>query len=345
VYTHILVPVDNTRLAVDTVGKAVQFAKSTGARVTFFHARADFSATDEGGLTRLIAPGDFRAEAAGSAPAVLARAEAAARAAGIAFESVARTSDRPWEAIVETARERGCDLIFMASHGRRGFREIFIGSQTQKVLAHSPVSVLVSSVESNDPTPEMTAAVSVIRGEHRSIAAAVEGLRHLVSQARQQSSALDLPLARSIVSYFKAFPESLHHPKEEEYLFARLSQRSPAAAGLLEKLRLQHQEEHGIIHELESAIERYAGASPPQDPAALAPVGEAADRYAEFLWKHMRAEESEVIPECQRHLTEEDWAGIARAFEANGDPRFDRELETGYEKVFAQLMRLAKAPA
>src|ERR1700758_4691757 len=90
VYRHILVPVDDSRLSIETASKAVAFAKATGARITFFHARADFGATDEGALVRVMSPTDFADQAAGSARAVLAKAEADARACGIAYESVAK---------------------------------------------------------------------------------------------------------------------------------------------------------------------------------------------------------------------------------------------------------------
>ncbi len=94
-----------------------------------------------------------------------------------------------------------------------------------------------------------------------------------------------------------------------------------------------------MIGTIEEALDRYQAAPA---VAGLEPLADSTHRYAEFLWKHMTSEESSVIPECQQHLTEGDWQVIARAFENNGDPRFDRELEAGYEKVFAHLMRLAK---
>jgi nucleotide-binding universal stress UspA family protein len=115
---------------------AVAFAKATGAR-DLLHARADFGATDAGALVRVMSPNEFADQAAGNARALLAKAEADARGSGAAFESVAKTSDRPYEGIIDTARERGCDLVFMACHGRHGFKEVFLGSQTQKVLART----------------------------------------------------------------------------------------------------------------------------------------------------------------------------------------------------------------
>jgi nucleotide-binding universal stress UspA family protein len=69
--------------------------------------------------------------------------EKAARAAGVQFEALAVTNDFPADAILAAAKKRRCDLIFMASHGRRGIAGALLGSETQKVLAHSPVPVLV----------------------------------------------------------------------------------------------------------------------------------------------------------------------------------------------------------
>ena len=73
----------------------------------------------------------------------LAVAAEAAAAAGVPCETVYLTHDRPWEAIIETAEQRGCDLIVMASHGRAGVSAVVLGSETNKVLTHSKIPVLV----------------------------------------------------------------------------------------------------------------------------------------------------------------------------------------------------------
>ena len=86
---------------------------------------------------------------AGEARALLAKAEVVARTAGVAHDSLATISDRPHEAILGAAEARGCDLVFMASHGRRGLKGMVVGSQTLKVLQRATIPVLVSAVESN----------------------------------------------------------------------------------------------------------------------------------------------------------------------------------------------------
>jgi len=207
-YRHILVPVDDSDLSIDTASKAVELAKSLGARITFFHARRDFIATGSGALVHAMSPAEFADQAAGNARAVLAKAESEARYAGVDCELIAKTSDRPYEVIVDTAEERGCDLIFMASHGQRGVKKLFLGSQTKKVLAHTHLPVLVSTVESNARSPEMSTAISILKGEHRSMGAVLGGLKHVLADAREKEAMADTDLLRAIVYYLRKFPEA-----------------------------------------------------------------------------------------------------------------------------------------
>ena len=121
-YRHLLVPIDDSQLSVETVNQAVSLASALGARVTFFHAQADYGASSLGALERVMSPAAFNEQMAGEARAMLAKAEVVARTAGVAHDSVATVSNRPAEAILGAAEARGCDLIFMASHGRRGLK-------------------------------------------------------------------------------------------------------------------------------------------------------------------------------------------------------------------------------
>ena len=74
---------------------------------------------------------------------MLAAVEQAAREAGVACNALHRASDSPWEEVIKIAAEQGCDLIVMASHGRRGVSALLLGSETTKVLTHSKIPVLV----------------------------------------------------------------------------------------------------------------------------------------------------------------------------------------------------------
>jgi nucleotide-binding universal stress UspA family protein/hemerythrin-like domain-containing protein len=339
-YKHILVPVDESDLAVDTVAKAVELAQGLGAQLTFVHAQADYGATDEGALVRVLSPAEYSEHSSGNAMGVLARAQAEADRVGLESGIVARTSDQPYEVIIDVAGERGCDLIFMASHGRRGLKGLMLGSQTQKVLAHTTIPVLISSVASNAPTPEIDAAINTIKGEHRSMGAVIGGLRHVLRCALDKDEAVNVPLVKAMLFYFKQFPDRLHHPREEHYLFTRLRARAPALGDLLDQLEVQHKEQSRLIEALEGALNRYETAP---DRARLEEVAAIANRFTTELWAHMNMEERCVLPECVAHLSREDWKQIETVFSQHGDPRFDRDSEADFDKLLSRIMSVARS--
>lgn len=144
-FKHILVPTDGSALSEGTVARAIAFAKEADARITFFYAQPDFPMPiyGEGALIDPTTPEQFAKSAAAEAEAILAKAKDAANVAGVAADSDSTVNEVPYEAIIDAADRHGCDLIFMASHGRRGIAGLLLGSETQKVLTHSKTPVLV----------------------------------------------------------------------------------------------------------------------------------------------------------------------------------------------------------
>lgn len=144
-FKHILVPTDGSQLSGDTVKRAIEFAKETAARITFFFAKPDYPVAfyGEGALIDPTTPDKFAEMAEQQAREILAAHETSAKAAGVACASLTSISDIPYEAIIAAAEEVRADLIFMASHGRRGISGLLLGSETQKVLTHSKIPVLV----------------------------------------------------------------------------------------------------------------------------------------------------------------------------------------------------------
>ncbi|OHC61444.1 MAG: sulfate transporter [Rhodocyclales bacterium RIFCSPLOWO2_02_FULL_63_24] len=144
-FKHILVPTDGTQLSADTAKRAIAFAKETGAKVTFFFAKPDYPVAfyGEGALIDPTTPDKFAEMADQQAKEILAAHEAAAKAEGVTCAGTSAVSDIPYEAIIAAAEDAGADLIFMASHGRRGISGLLLGSETQKVLTHSKIPVLV----------------------------------------------------------------------------------------------------------------------------------------------------------------------------------------------------------
>jgi len=144
-FKHILVPTDGSQLSAEAVRHAVGFASEAGARVTLFYAKPEYPVAfyGEGALIDPTTPEKFAAMADQQAQEILGTCAQLARDAGVSCASLAVTSDVPYEAIITAAESAGCDLIFMASHGRRGLGSLLLGSETQKVLTHSKIPVLV----------------------------------------------------------------------------------------------------------------------------------------------------------------------------------------------------------
>jgi nucleotide-binding universal stress UspA family protein len=146
-FKNILVPTDGSELSDNTVQKAIAFAKDTGAKLAFFNAMPEppLPVTNLGyeGEFDPAMPKRFVEAAQKRGWEILNRALADAGQAGVEAEAALDASDMPWQAIIRTAELRGCDLIFMASHGRRGFNALLMGSETHKVLTHCKLPVLV----------------------------------------------------------------------------------------------------------------------------------------------------------------------------------------------------------
>ena len=144
-FKHILVPTDGSELSNETVASAVQFATETKASITFLYVRPDYPVAyfGEGALVDPTTPESFSEMTEKMAQEILDRSSAVAKASGVSCATRSQINDLPYEAIIETATEKGCDLIYMASHGRRGLVGLLLGSETQKVLTHSTIPVLV----------------------------------------------------------------------------------------------------------------------------------------------------------------------------------------------------------
>ena len=142
-YKHILVPVDGTKLSDKAVKEAAGLAAAVGAKLTLFHVAPAYTGAYYAESAVMMAQYDsatFAAESAKSAQKVLDRS---ARQSKMTVVTKHATSDLPYDAIVKQAAKDKCDLIVMASHGRRGVAGFLLGSETQKVLTHSKVPVLV----------------------------------------------------------------------------------------------------------------------------------------------------------------------------------------------------------
>lgn len=144
-FKHILVPTDGSPLSQDAVRNAVSFAKDTGARITAVHAKQIYRPGHHVEGTQ-IAPEILRKldeTTEAESKEILEFVEKLCKDANVECATLSRKTHEPYKAIIEAAIERGCDLIFMASHGRSGIGALLLGSETSKVLTHSKIPVMV----------------------------------------------------------------------------------------------------------------------------------------------------------------------------------------------------------
>lgn len=150
-FKHILVPTDGSEQSQDAVRRVVTFAREAGARVTAFHAKPEYRnrMIGEGALTdsmhpeQFTTPSQFDEIAEQQAQSILGFVEKLCQEAGVPCTKMTLTNNKPYEGIIQAATECDCDLIFMASHGHGGISALLLGSETNKVLTHTKIPVLV----------------------------------------------------------------------------------------------------------------------------------------------------------------------------------------------------------
>jgi nucleotide-binding universal stress UspA family protein len=142
-YKHILIATDGSELALKAVETGLALAKALNAKVsavTVTEPWVDFAAPE---AVIAFPPEEYQKAAAANASKILSAVTKAAERAGVTCETVHVADRYPADGIIEAAKMRGCDLIVMASHGRKGLARLLLGSQAMQVLTHSPVPVLI----------------------------------------------------------------------------------------------------------------------------------------------------------------------------------------------------------
>ena len=142
-FKNILVPTDGSDLAAKAVEQAVLFAKEIGAKITAVTVTEPFHLLSVAPSQLEYTPIEYKKHAEAYAEKVLGMVSAAAKSAGVVCETLHVEHEHIYQAIIDAASARKCDLIVMASHGRRGLSAVVLGSETVKVLTHSKIPVLV----------------------------------------------------------------------------------------------------------------------------------------------------------------------------------------------------------
>lgn len=142
-YKHILIATDGSEFAGKAVTTGLALAKQLSAAVTAVTVTEPWTVLVAGEMALGFPYQEYETGAAENAARILAAVSEAGKGIGIACGTVHIPDRFPAEAIVECAKDRDCDLIVMASHGRRGLSKLLLGSETTRVLTHSSVPVLV----------------------------------------------------------------------------------------------------------------------------------------------------------------------------------------------------------
>jgi nucleotide-binding universal stress UspA family protein len=142
-YRHILIPTDGSKLSEQAIKQGINLAKSLNAKVTAVTVSPTFHMFAVEPVMATDTPKQYEEDCNAKAEKHLAVARDTAKAAGVSYDEAHIVHDHPYEAIIDVATKRQCDLIFMASHGRKGVAALLLGSETAKVLTHSKIPTLV----------------------------------------------------------------------------------------------------------------------------------------------------------------------------------------------------------
>ncbi|MFM2059261.1 MAG: hypothetical protein RLY71_3646 [Pseudomonadota bacterium] len=185
-----------------------------------------------------------------------------------------------------------------------------------------------------------TSAIGVIRREHRSLAAVVNSMKSLLAETEAGRMKPDFPLLWTMVHYIDAFPDRQHHPKEDLWLFERVRARTHAADALIDELQQQHRDEHQALNSIRRALGNVeAGVA-----GSTAELSAAISTFADFTWKHLKAEELELLPIAEACLTATDWDDLAQAFGQNTDPLAATETGQQLDAMFRDIVLRTPAP-
>ena len=179
-----------------------------------------------------------------------------------------------------------------------------------------------------------------LRNDHRSLAAVLHGMQFLVDDIAGRNTRPDFRVLRAMIYYIDTFSERQHHPAEDRYLLAPLSGRDAAVDAMLSRIGEEHRRGGTLIRELEQAMLRYQEGG--ADEAAA--FKSAVDSYAEFHWRHMRFEESDLFPAAERLLSQADWAALQDALKTRADPIAEFASEREFERLFSHIVAIAPPP-
>lgn len=183
-------------------------------------------------------------------------------------------------------------------------------------------------------------AIQIIKAEHRSLAAVLNAGKYICAELTSGNALPNFSLLDALLRYIEEFPDVLHHPKEDNYLFARITMRTHQADLVIETLRRQHLEGADLMKNLRRLLDSYLQGIAGSGTKFL----ESFAAFIQFNFKHMSIEEREIFPVAETCLLKEDWDEIVRVFRDNKDPLFGAEKVAHFRELFHQIVLLSPSP-
>lgn len=184
-------------------------------------------------------------------------------------------------------------------------------------------------------------SIRIINEEHASLSAMLQSLRMMLKRGPQNESEIFFDVLRAMLFYIDEVPEKQHHTKETELLFPPVAKRSPHCAELIARLEKDHVKGEASVRELQHLLLAWEILG----DSRRAAFENAATVYLDFYNQHMHLEESVIIPEALKVLTDDDWIKLDAAFEKNKDPLSGSiPRDPVYDRLFTKIALRAPAP-
>lgn len=184
-------------------------------------------------------------------------------------------------------------------------------------------------------------SLQIIRDEHSSLGAMLRSMLLMVERGYGDDPQQFFDLLRSMLFYIDEFPERLHHPKESNLLFPRVVRAAPGVMAAVALLERDHLNGEQAVRELQHLLLAWELLGETRRPAFV----EQCRHYVDFYLAHMRMEETVILPEAEKMLSEADWKELDAAFEKNCDPLTGKyPPDPAYARLFTRIVMKAPAP-
>lgn len=184
-------------------------------------------------------------------------------------------------------------------------------------------------------------SLQIIRDEHSSLAAMLRSMQLMVERGPGEHPHTFFDVVRAMLFYIDEFPERLHHPKESNLLFPHLVRASPDVMNVVTQLEREHIHGERLVRDLQQLLLAWELLGEPRKSAFI----EQCNDYIAFYLAHMRLEETVILPEAERVLTDAQWKELDVAFEKNCDPFTGKyPHDPIYDRLFTRIVMQAPAP-